>query len=118
MILSPSVAGDSEECGSIESVKAASEIYAPLSGEVREVNSSLDDQPGLVNKSALEKGAFGFSFALALWVWSVLGRRERAEREGRRQKKSERERRGRKRGEIRDYEKDQGELRRLGRGAK
>lgn len=45
-----------EECGSIESVKAASEIYAPLSGEIREVNSTLDDQPGLVNKSPLEKG--------------------------------------------------------------
>jgi glycine cleavage system H protein len=45
-----------EECGSIESVKAASEIYAPLSGEIREVNSTLDDQPNLINKSPEEKG--------------------------------------------------------------
>ncbi|KAL7418211.1 glycine cleavage H-protein-domain-containing protein [Mrakia frigida] len=45
-----------EECGSIESVKAASEIYAPLSGEVKAINEVLDDQPGLVNKSAVEKG--------------------------------------------------------------
>ena len=33
----------------IESVKAASEIYAPVSGEVTEVNSALDDAPETVN---------------------------------------------------------------------
>jgi glycine cleavage system H protein len=35
--------------GTIESVKAVSEIYAPLSGTVRAVNSDLDGQPELVN---------------------------------------------------------------------
>jgi glycine cleavage system H protein len=41
-------AGDS--FGSIESVKAVSELYAPLSGEVVEVNGSLKDRPEIINK--------------------------------------------------------------------
>jgi glycine cleavage system H protein len=41
-------AGDS--FGSIESVKAVSELYAPMSGEVVEVNSSLKDHPEVINK--------------------------------------------------------------------
>jgi glycine cleavage system H protein len=41
-------AGDS--FGSIESVKAVSELYAPMSGEVIEVNSTLKDRPEAVNK--------------------------------------------------------------------
>ncbi|OBY26887.1 glycine cleavage system protein GcvH [Leisingera sp. JC1] len=48
-------AGDEFEKGSeigvIESVKAASEIYAPLDGEVLEVNESLADNPGALNES-------------------------------------------------------------------
>ena len=36
----------------IESVKAASDIYAPLSGKVAQVNSNLDDAPEIVNESA------------------------------------------------------------------
>uniref|UniRef100_A0A7S1THM0 Glycine cleavage system H protein n=1 Tax=Compsopogon caeruleus TaxID=31354 RepID=A0A7S1THM0_9RHOD len=36
----------------IESVKAASDIYSPISGEVVEVNSELSDQPSLVNSDA------------------------------------------------------------------
>ncbi|KAF8927504.1 hypothetical protein BGZ47_002129 [Haplosporangium gracile] len=35
--------------GSVESVKAASDIYAPISGKVIEVNSTLGDEPGLLN---------------------------------------------------------------------
>ena len=41
-------AGDS--FGSIESVKAVSELYAPMSGEVVEVNANLKDRPEAVNK--------------------------------------------------------------------
>jgi glycine cleavage system H protein len=41
-------AGDS--FGSIESVKAVSELYAPMSGEVVEVNGSLKDRPEVINK--------------------------------------------------------------------
>ena len=40
-------AGD--KFGAIESVKAASDVYSPLSGTVAEVNASLEDQPELVN---------------------------------------------------------------------
>ena len=42
-------------CG-IESVKAASDIYAPLSGKVAKVNDALEDKPEIVNESAEEAG--------------------------------------------------------------
>jgi glycine cleavage system H protein len=42
--------------GAVESVKAASEIYAPISGQVIEVNSDLKTDPSLLNKSPYEKG--------------------------------------------------------------
>ena len=38
-----------DACAVVESVKAASDIYSPLSGEVIEVNEALEDDPGLVN---------------------------------------------------------------------
>jgi glycine cleavage system H protein len=38
--------------GSVESVKAASDVYAPVSGKVTEVNNVLRDEPGLVNSQA------------------------------------------------------------------
>ena len=38
-----------ENCGVIESVKAASDMYAPLDGEVTEVNEELDGEPELIN---------------------------------------------------------------------
>lgn len=40
-----------EQIGAVESVKAASDIYAPISGVVEEINSALDAQPSLLNKS-------------------------------------------------------------------
>ena len=42
----------------VESVKAASDIYSPLSGEVIEVNSLLEDQPEIINSSTYENGWF------------------------------------------------------------
>ena len=42
----------------VESVKAASEVYAPVSGEVVEVNGALTDAPATVNEDALGKGWF------------------------------------------------------------
>uniref|UniRef100_A0A8D0GTC3 Glycine cleavage system H protein n=1 Tax=Sphenodon punctatus TaxID=8508 RepID=A0A8D0GTC3_SPHPU len=45
-----------DEFGALESVKAASELYSPLTGEVTEVNTALADNPGLVNKSCYEDG--------------------------------------------------------------
>jgi glycine cleavage system H protein len=44
------------ECGVIESVKAASDIYSPVSGEVAEVNTSLETSPEIVNKSPWDDG--------------------------------------------------------------
>ncbi|KAJ4486230.1 glycine dehydrogenase [Lentinula aciculospora] len=45
-----------DQIGAVESVKAASDIYAPVSGMVEEINDTLADQPGLLNKSPEEKG--------------------------------------------------------------
>ncbi len=45
-----------EEIGVVESVKAASEIYAPVSGRVVEVNKVLEDKPELVNQSPYGDG--------------------------------------------------------------
>ena len=45
-----------EEFGALESVKAASELYSSLSGEVTEINKALAENPGLVNKSCYEDG--------------------------------------------------------------
>ena len=42
----------------VESVKAASDVYAPISGEVTEGNEALEDEPALVNTSAEEEGWF------------------------------------------------------------
>lgn len=46
------------EAAVIESVKAASELYAPASGEVVEVNTALQETPGLVNEDPIGKGWF------------------------------------------------------------
>jgi glycine cleavage system H protein len=40
----------------VESVKTASDIYAPLSGEIIEVNSALSDKPELINQSPYAEG--------------------------------------------------------------
>ena len=42
--------------GSIEAVKTVSDLYMPISGEVLEFNSELEDQPDLVNKDPYGKG--------------------------------------------------------------
>ncbi|ASS90334.1 MAG: glycine cleavage system protein GcvH [Bacillaceae bacterium] len=44
-----------EPFGSVESVKTVSELYAPISGKVVEVNEELDDNPEYVNESPYEK---------------------------------------------------------------
>ena len=42
--------------GVVESVKAASDVYSPISGEVIEINENLADTPGMVNESAFADG--------------------------------------------------------------
>ncbi|PTL38896.1 glycine cleavage system protein GcvH [Alkalicoccus saliphilus] len=44
-----------EPFGSVESVKTVSELYAPVTGKVVEINESLEDEPELVNESPYEK---------------------------------------------------------------
>jgi glycine cleavage system H protein len=55
----PDVGRDVEQSGElavVESVKAASEIYAPISGEVTEINASLEEDPAIVNAEPTGKG--------------------------------------------------------------
>jgi len=51
-----------DACAVVESVKAASDIYAPISGEIIESNSALEDDPGLVNTDPYGDG----------WLFSVI----------------------------------------------
>ena len=59
-----------EACAVVESVKAASDIYAPVSGEVTEANAGLADSPGDVNAEPMGKGWF---FKIRLSNKSELG---------------------------------------------
>jgi len=45
-----------DEIATVESVKSVSEIYAPVSGEVVEINEKLDDEPELINTSPYDDG--------------------------------------------------------------
>jgi len=47
-----------EACAVVESVKTASDVYAPVSGEVVAVNQKLSSQPGLVNEQPYGEGWF------------------------------------------------------------
>jgi glycine cleavage system H protein len=47
-----------EACAVVESVKTASDIYSPISGEVIEVNNALETDPGLVNREPFGGGWF------------------------------------------------------------
>ena len=47
-----------DEAAVVESVKAASEVYAPVSGEVVEVNDQLEASPGMVNEDPAGRGWF------------------------------------------------------------
>jgi len=54
------VVGDEVRAGdrlaAVESVKAASDVFAPVSGEVVEVNEALEDEAGLLNESPMDEG--------------------------------------------------------------
>ncbi|NNF15787.1 MAG: glycine cleavage system protein GcvH [Gammaproteobacteria bacterium] len=45
-----------ENCAVVESVKAASDIYCPLAGEITDVNTRLEEEPELINSSPFEEG--------------------------------------------------------------
>jgi len=50
------VLAQGKEAAVVESVKAASDVYSPVSGQVTAVNKAVVDQPGLVNESPEDKG--------------------------------------------------------------
>ena len=47
-----------EDCAVVESVKAASDVYSPLSGRISETNPALADDPALINRDAAGAGWF------------------------------------------------------------
>ena len=47
-----------ESIGTIEAVKTVADLYAPVSGVVKEINAALEDNPGLVNGSPYDEGWF------------------------------------------------------------
>ena len=53
--------GVMESCGSVESVKSVSEIYAPIAGEITEANESLEDAPEQINQDPYGEG----------WIWRM-----------------------------------------------
>lgn len=50
-----------DSCGSVESVKSVSEIFAPIAGEILEVNESLEDAPEQINQDPYGSG----------WIWRM-----------------------------------------------
>ncbi len=50
--------GDGEACAVVESVKAASDVFAPVAGTVTEVNEAIVEDPSLVNADPTEAGWF------------------------------------------------------------
>ena len=53
--------GVMESCGSVESVKSVSEIYAPIAGDITEANESLEDAPEQINQDPYGEG----------WIWKM-----------------------------------------------
>ena len=53
-----------DQIGAVESVKAASDIFAPVSGLIESINESLGDQPALLNRSPEDQGALPFHAGL------------------------------------------------------
>jgi glycine cleavage system H protein len=52
------VVAEAEACAVVESVKAASDVYAPLSGKVVEINETITEDPSIVNSDAEGEGWF------------------------------------------------------------
>ena len=58
--------------GALESVKAAADVYAPVAGEVSEVNSKLESEPELVNKDPFGDGRYIYVVILRFWIHNVF----------------------------------------------
>lgn len=69
-----------EALTTLESVKSVSEIYAPLSGEITDVNAVLEDEPGLINTDPSGKGwIFRMKFADASELTGLMSAEAYAE---------------------------------------
>jgi glycine cleavage system H protein len=64
--------GKGEACGVVESVKAASDVYAPVAGEVVAVNSALTEKPETINSSAFEAWMYKLKPANAADINALL----------------------------------------------
>ena len=60
----------------LESVKAASDVYAPISGTVVEVNEELEDNPALINESAFDAWIVAIYMSMPTEVDSLLSSEE------------------------------------------
>jgi len=75
-----SVIAAGEEAGVVESVKAASDIFSPVSGTVIEINEALEDSPELVNSDPYDDGwFFKIKISDADELSTLLGAEEYAE---------------------------------------
>ncbi|HKM00544.1 MAG TPA: glycine cleavage system protein GcvH [Sedimentibacter sp.] len=63
----------------LESVKAASDVYAPISGTVVEVNEELEDNPALINESAFEAWIVAIDMSIPTEVNRLLSSEEYAQ---------------------------------------
>jgi len=61
-----------DECGALESVKAASELYSPMSGKVIDINSQVETKPALINQSCYEKGIYRCLLSLKILIFNYL----------------------------------------------
>lgn len=61
------------ECGALESVKAVSEVYSPVSGKVTEKNTAVEETPALVNRSCYDEGIKFISVSCSCSGISVTG---------------------------------------------
>jgi glycine cleavage system H protein len=52
---------EGESCATVESTKAASDVYAPVAGKISEVNEAIVEDPGLINRDPLGEG----------WLWRM-----------------------------------------------
>jgi glycine cleavage system H protein len=57
-----------DQVGAIESVKAASDIYSPVSGEIVNVNDALSDEPSLINSSPEEEGNKIYNIIIIIYL--------------------------------------------------
>jgi glycine cleavage system H protein len=49
---------EGESCATVESTKAASDVYAPVAGRISEVNEAIVEDPGLINRDPMGEGWF------------------------------------------------------------